>query len=160
MIRSIKMAVVVWSIHVAALAKADDPAPLSVVKIETTHQSVDTMAPWKKHSSTHSSGTGVIIDGNRILTNAHVVMNAVEISVQPRRSTEKSSATIDAIAPGIDLAVLKLEDESLFKTHGPRTGATPSLSATVNDLRSRVNGWYSSPECSRTESSRDMPAQA
>ncbi len=102
-------------------AHANDATSSSVVKIETVLPTIDPMAPWKKSSSSHASGSGVVIDGKRILTNAHVVKNATEIFVQPDHSSEKSAATIAAIAPGVDLALLKLEDESFFKSHGPIT---------------------------------------
>ena len=98
--------------------QSDDTVRSSVVKIEATLQTVDPMAPWKKHSLTQVGGSGVVIDGQRILTNAHVVNNATQVSVQPDHASEKWAATVEAIAPGIDLAVLKLEDESFFKSHG------------------------------------------
>jgi S1-C subfamily serine protease len=112
---------------------AVDVTPSSVVKIETVLQTVDPIAPWKKHSSSHSGGSGVVIDGKRILTNAHVVLNATDILVQPDHSSEKWAATVAAIAPGVDLAVLKLEDESFFKSHGPiaRSPKLPEVQAAV-----------------------------
>ncbi len=128
-----KLLVGAYLIQIGLRACANDTAPSSVVKIETVLQSVDPMVPWKKHASLHASGSGVVIDGKRILTNAHVVMNALEISIQPDHSREKWAATIEAIAPGIDLAVLKLEDESFFKSHGPITKnqKLPDVQATV-----------------------------
>src|SRR5258707_14652093 len=68
---------------------------------------------------TEVSGSGVIIDGKRILTNAHVVLYASEVQVQPNQGGDKISATVVAIAPGIDLAVLKLDDEKFFDSHQP-----------------------------------------
>jgi S1-C subfamily serine protease len=100
-------------------AFADDLTSSSVVKIETTHREPDLVHPWRKHSQYKASGSGVVIEGKRILTNAHVVRHAVEILVQPNQSNEKLAATVEAIASGIDLAVLKLEDESFFDTHRP-----------------------------------------
>ena len=60
-----------------------------------------------------------MIAGNRILTNAHMVNFASQIFIQPDKSSEKLSAKLKAIAPGIDLAVLTLDDESFFHDHPP-----------------------------------------
>ena len=87
----------------------------SVVKIFSTHTGPDMAEPWKKRSPQEASGTGVVIDGKRILTNAHVVSYAASIRVQPDRSGEQFQATVESIATDIDLAVLKLTDLSLFR---------------------------------------------
>jgi S1-C subfamily serine protease len=79
----------------------------------------DLAKPWAKQASTEVTGSGVVIDGKRILTNAHVVVFSSEIQIQANQAGDKISATIDAIAPGIDLAVLKLEDDKFFDTHRP-----------------------------------------
>ena len=39
--------------------------------------------------------------------------------MQANQSGDKLSATVEFVAPGIDLAVLKLEDETFFATHAP-----------------------------------------
>ncbi len=89
----------------------------SVVKIFSTTRPPDPTRPWTKGSRRDVSGSGVVISNNRILTNAHVVRYAREVFVQPNNSSDKLPASIVAIAPGIDLAILKLEDESFFDTH-------------------------------------------
>jgi len=114
----------------AAAVPAADPvaAPSqvenSVVKIYATMRAPDTFRPWTKQAPSDATGSGVVIAGNRILTNAHVVLYASQVQVQANQSGEKISATVEAIAPGIDLAVLKLDDESLFATHHPLPLAT------------------------------------
>ncbi len=91
----------------------------SVVKIFSTARHPDTIRPWTKQAPSESTGSGVVIEGRRILTNAHVVLYASQVQVQANQSGEKISATVEAIAPAIDLAVLKLDDEALFATHRP-----------------------------------------
>ena len=91
----------------------------SVVKIYTTQRTPDVFKPWSKMSSNEISGSGVVISGNRILTNAHVVTYASQVYVQPYQSADKISAKVLGIAPGIDLAILKLDDEDFFKDHPP-----------------------------------------
>ncbi len=91
----------------------------SVVKIFSTARYPEPFKPWIKQAPRDSTGSGVIIAGNRILTNAHVVAYASQVQVQANQAGDKLSATVEAIAPGIDLAVLKLDDESFFATHPP-----------------------------------------
>ena len=91
----------------------------SVVKIYTSSRSPDLVKPWQKSTAQESTGTGIVIEGKRILTNAHVVSYASQVFVEPNQSGEKLAATVESIAPGIDLAVLKLEDESFFDKRAP-----------------------------------------
>ena len=80
------------------------------------------------------TGTGVVIEGKRILTNAHVVLYASQVQVQANQAGDKISATVEAVAPGIDLAVLKLDDES---------SSTPTRRwrAPATCPRSRTRSW-------------------
>jgi S1-C subfamily serine protease len=91
----------------------------SVVKIFATTRYPDLFKPWTKQAPQEVTGSGVIIEGKRILTNAHVILYASQVQVQANQSSNKISATVEAIAPGIDLAVLKLEDETFFNTRPP-----------------------------------------
>ena len=89
----------------------------SVVKIFSTMRYPDPYRPWTKESPADATGTGVVIKGKRILTNAHVVNYASQIQIQANQAGDKLSATVEFIAPGIDLAVLKLDDASFFDSH-------------------------------------------
>jgi S1-C subfamily serine protease len=101
-----------------------DSVQNSVVKVFSTVRMPDTFRPWAKQAPQEISGSGVIIEGHRILTNAYVVLYANQIQIQANQSGDKVFATIEAIAPGIDLALLKLDDESLFSTHSPLARAS------------------------------------
>jgi S1-C subfamily serine protease len=105
----------------------------SVVKIFATRVNPDTLKPWNKQSPSNVTGSGVVIEGKRILTNAHVALYASEIQVQANEAGDKMAATVEFIAPGIDLAILKLEDESFFKTHAPmpRAATLPGIKDAV-----------------------------
>lgn len=113
---------------------AADPLRDSVVKIHVTQRLPDFVRPWTKSNPRQISGSGVILDGKRILTNGHVVMYATRILVQANESTERIPATVVAVAPGMDLALLKLSDESLFDTRPPLQVAEgfPRIKDTVN----------------------------
>ena len=91
----------------------------SVVKIFSTVRYPDYFKPWTKRAPAEYTGTGVVISGKRILSNAHVVRYASQIQIQANQEGEKISATVESIAPDIDLAVLKLDDEKFFDTHPP-----------------------------------------
>jgi S1-C subfamily serine protease len=99
------------------------------VKIFSTVRYPDVYHPWTKSSPSSITGSGVVIEGKRILSNAHVVEYASQVQVQANQSGDKVSATVEAIAPGIDLAVLKLDDETFFDSHPalPRAKMLPEI---------------------------------
>ena len=115
-------------------AKAKTDVRHSIVKIHTVRRLPDLSRPWRKSNTQKASGSGVVIDGNRILTNAHVVLYGRQIFVQPYESSDKLPASVEMTAPGMDLAVLKLEDESFFKTRPPVAMAKklPAIKDTVS----------------------------
>lgn len=100
-------------------ADAQQEIEKSVVQIHTNQRRPDVFNPWAKMPANEISGTGVIIAGNRILTNAHVVMYASQVYVQPYQSADKLPAKVTGIAPGIDLALLEVDDRSFFSDHPP-----------------------------------------
>ena len=134
-----------WTLPAAGAAPAGDnsaPAPAeiqapdvanAVVKVFSTMRYPDVVRPWTKQQPSEVTGSGVVIEGKRILTNAHVVLYASQVQVQANQAGDKISATVEAVAPGIDLAVLKLEDELFFDTHAPikRAAAVPQIKDAV-----------------------------
>src|SRR5271157_3908791 len=105
--------------QVASQPPGSDAIANSVVRVFATVRAPDLTKPWSKQSGREVTGSGVVIEGKRILTNAHVVLYAGQVQIQGNQAGDKISATVEAIAPGIDLAVLKLSDESFFDTHPP-----------------------------------------
>jgi len=99
----------------------------------TTARFPDPFQPWTKQSPSEATGTGVVIEGKRILSNAHVVEYASRVEIQANQAGDKISATVEAVAPGIDLAVLKLDDESFFASHPPlpRANTLPQIKDAV-----------------------------
>ena len=118
---------------VAVPVPASSAVENAVVKVFSTMRYADTYKPWTKQAPAESTGTGVIIEGKRILTNAHVVLYASQVQVQANQSGDKIAATVEFISPGMDLAVLKLEDESLFDTRPalPRASKLPEIKDSV-----------------------------
>jgi S1-C subfamily serine protease len=104
-------------------------AESAVVKIFATLRRPDLLKPWTKQSPAEVTGSGVVIEGHRILTNAHVVAYASQVQVQGNQAGDKVFATVAAIAPGIDLAVLQVEDKTFFDTRPPlpRASVLPQI---------------------------------
>ena len=98
---------------------ASSAVEASVVKVFSTMRYPDLYRPWTKQAPSDATGSGVVIEGKRVLTNAHVVLYASQVQIQANQAGDKVSATVEAVAPGIDLALLKLDDESFFDTHQP-----------------------------------------
>ena len=115
-------------------AQAKDPVASSVVKIHVTRREPDFARPWNKANPEETGGSGAIIEGNRILTNAHVVLYASQIFVQADQTTERVPAKVLAIAPGLDLAVIRVEKPAFFDGHPPLplTDDIPVVKQTVS----------------------------
>src|ERR1700691_4600453 len=108
----------------AAVADQVPATENSVVKVFATIRYPDPFKPWTKQAPSEVSGSGVVIEGRRILTNAHVVLYATQVQIQANAAGDKLPATVIAVAPGIDLAVLQLDDPSFFDTHPPLARAS------------------------------------
>jgi S1-C subfamily serine protease len=105
----------------------------SVVKVFSTLRGPDPFKPWGKASPQEVTGSGVVIEGRRILTNAHVVEYASQVQVQTGQEGDKVAATVVAISRGMDLAVLKLDDDKFFDTHAAvkRSNQMPEITDAV-----------------------------
>lgn len=100
----------------------------SVVKIHAVISEANYDDPWNLYANNPVSGSGSVIVGNRILTNAHVVADAKFIQVSKRSSPKKYTAKVEFVAHGYDLAILKLDDEEFFKGLKPiKFGKLPNL---------------------------------
>jgi S1-C subfamily serine protease len=117
----------------ATVPAASPAVENSVVKIFSTLRRPDPFKPWTKATPQDVTGSGVVIEGKRILTNAHVVGYASQVQIQASQDGDKVGATVVAIARGMDLALLKLDDESFFDKHPPvpRASVLPDVREAV-----------------------------
>lgn len=90
----------------------------SIVKIYTVSKTTNYMEPWNS-SVNRSSGSGSIIAGNRILTNAHVVANETFLEVKKYGDTKRYQAKVLEVSHDTDLALLEVEDEAFFEDVEP-----------------------------------------
>ena len=90
----------------------------SIVKIYTVSKTPNYLEPWNS-TVQRSSGSGSIISGHRILTNAHVVANETFLEVKKYGDTKRYQAEVLFVSHESDLAVLKVKDETFFKNTVP-----------------------------------------
>ncbi len=86
----------------------------AIVKIYTVAKIPNYVEPWSS-SIRRSSGSGAIISGNRILTNAHVVANNTFIEVQRYGERKRYRAKVLTVSHQADMALLEVEDGKFFE---------------------------------------------
>jgi S1-C subfamily serine protease len=100
----------------------------AVVKIYATRLLPQKGAPWRPGSPSAVSGSGFVIDGHRILTNAHVVNNATFVQVRQYGDAERATARVLYVSHEADLALLGVDDPGFFDSIAPlEMGALPEL---------------------------------
>ena len=100
----------------------------AIVKVFTTATTYDYDSPWQVSGTQESTGSGCIISGRQILTNAHVVSNAAYIEVQKYGVPNKYTAGVIAVSHEADLALLQVEDDAFFDNTTPlELGGLPEL---------------------------------
>jgi len=135
-----------------SLLMAEDPPPVktfqrdrsltnAVVKIFVTTNKMDYYRPWQSKGIKASGGSGAIIEGNRILTNAHVVSDQTFIQVKKNADPKKYTARLVAIGHDCDLALLEVEDPLFFKNIIPlEFGELPKLQDSVTVMGYPMGG--------------------
>ncbi|MBI5647725.1 MAG: trypsin-like peptidase domain-containing protein [Ignavibacteriae bacterium] len=127
----------------------------AVVKIFVTSAPVPVWQPWIPNQPEESSGTGFIIAGKRILTNAHVVNFATLIQVKRAGETKRVTARLEHVSHQADLAVLAVDDTTFFSgTAALEIGELPAVQQQVTIIGFPSGGdeiSYSSGIVSRIE---------
>lgn len=86
----------------------------SVIKIYTTQAAPDYFTPWRLLTPRQSSGSGSVIAGNQILTNAHVVANASYVQAQKHNDPRRYQARVTFISHEADLALITVDEADFF----------------------------------------------
>ncbi|MCK5504205.1 MAG: serine protease, partial [Thermodesulfovibrionia bacterium] len=133
------ISILILSSVLALPARADINVKKAVVKIYTVNNRYNYHEPWQMQGQSTFQGSGVIIHGKKILTNAHVVSDQTFIQVRKAGKAKKYTAKIEIIAHESDLAILKVNDSSFFD------GSEPLETGDLPDVREKVSV-YGFPE--------------
>jgi S1-C subfamily serine protease len=131
----LRLSLAIWALAGAVPAARAGGTEDSIVRVTSVLRLPNPLRPWTKQNPVEVGGSGVVIDGKRILTVAHLVTYAEEIYVQPGQGGDRVEAKVAARAPGIDLAVLTVDpaEAGFFDKRPslPRAAALPEVSSRV-----------------------------
>jgi S1-C subfamily serine protease len=82
----------------------------SVVRVQVYSARYDYQAPWRLLPPGGGVGSGLVVAGGRILTNAHVVRDAREVLVKKHHVADPFVAKVEAVGNDCDLALLSVAD--------------------------------------------------
>ncbi|ERN20200.1 protease Do-like 10, mitochondrial [Amborella trichopoda] len=104
----------------------------AVVKVFTVSSSPNYFLPWQNKSQRETMGSGFVIPGRRILTNAHVVADHTFVRVRKHGSPAKYRAEVQAVGHECDLALIVVESEEFWEgMHFLELGDIPFLQESV-----------------------------
>ncbi|MFZ2656686.1 MAG: serine protease [Victivallales bacterium] len=125
----------------SSLMATDADTKSSVVKVYTVQSNPDYHQPWQNYPQSSGTGSGCLIKGSLILTNAHVVSNSTFIMVRKQGDPKKYVAKLVIAGHQCDLALLKVEDPDFFKGMEPlEIGELPLLQDKVAVMGYPVGG--------------------
>lgn len=87
----------------------------AMVKIYTNSASYNYYIPWSTDAPMETSGSGCIVEGNLILTNAHVVSDETFIQVRREGDPRKYPARVVAVSHDADLALITVDSPDFFQ---------------------------------------------
>lgn len=112
-----------------SLTSVGDDELDAVINIFADYCEPNFSLPWQMQQETECRGSGFVIEGRRILTNAHCIVNrACIVRAKKRRCDQKYIARILEIGNDCDLALLTVDDDKFWKdTKAMRFGSLPKL---------------------------------
>lgn len=109
------------------------PITESLVRIEAASQEPNYKTPWSPGTVVSGVGAGFVIDGDRIMTNAHVVSNARFLTVSKEGDPKPYTARVLHVAHDCDLALLKVDKAEFFNGTSPlEFGGLPEIESVVS----------------------------
>jgi S1-C subfamily serine protease len=123
--------VLLSTLFLTASATHENCTKEAIVKIYTTAKIPNYQEPWNS-SMRSSTGSGAIIDGEYILTNAHVVADQAFLEIQRYGQRKRYIAKVYAVSHQADLALLKVEDKAFFK------GVKPLAFGSLPDVEQKI----------------------
>ena len=126
---------------VAAPKQPNGKIQKSLVRITSTEVEPDYRAPWNTGAIGRGVGAGFVIDGPRIMTNAHVVSNTRYLTVERDGDPNKYPARVLFVAHDCDLALITVDSREFFKNMVPLAfGGIPELESTVSAYGYPIGG--------------------
>ena len=124
-----------------APAKPNGPVQKSLARITVTEVEPDYRAPWNAGGLQRGVGAGFVLEGNRIMTNAHVVSNARYVTVERDGDPNKYPARVLFVAHDCDLALITVDAPNFYKDMLPlKLGGIPALESTVSAYGYPIGG--------------------
>jgi S1-C subfamily serine protease len=121
--------------------KPNGPVQKSLVRITSTEVEPDYKAPWNAGMIRRGVGAGFVIDGNRIMTNAHVVSDSRYLTVERDGDPNKYPARPLFVANDCDLALITVDAPNFYKNMIPlKLGGVPELESTVSAYGYPIGG--------------------
>jgi S1-C subfamily serine protease len=117
----------------------------SVVRLTNTSQRADWQTPWNTGRPRVGQGSGFVIDGGLILTNAHVVADSKDLVLHLHDDANPYPARIVALGHDCDLALVQPVDPEILDGLAPlELGAFPTQGDEVLTLGYPAGGrWLS-----------------
>jgi S1-C subfamily serine protease len=113
----------------------------SVVLIDAVKQGWDYTTPWKQTSTARVSGTGFVIAGGRILTNAHNVSDVRYVEVKKQNFAKRYPVKVAFIGHDCDLAILTPVDSEFFADMTSlELGGLPEINSKVSTYGYPIGG--------------------
>ena len=113
----------------------------SLVKLFTVVKEPNYYKPWELSHQHTSGGSACIVDGNRILTNAHVVANQLYVQALKPGDTKKYTARLLHVDHDTETALLTVDDHAFWEGTTPaRFGELPPRNADVTVYGFPVGG--------------------
>lgn len=121
--------------------RPNGPIQKSLVRITATEVAPDYRAPWNAGMLGRGIGAGFVIDGNRIMTNAHVVSNSRYLTVERDGDPDKYPAKVLFVAHDCDLALITVDSPNFYKNMlALKFGGIPELESTVSAYGYPIGG--------------------
>ncbi len=118
---------------IALPAPAHGSIKSAIVKIYAVYNEYDYDQPWQMAGQQRLTGSGCVISGKRILTNAHVVADGTFIQVRRAGQAKKYTAEVQIVAHECELAILTVADDSFF------AGVEPLKIGDLPEVRDQVS---------------------
>ncbi len=120
---------------------AEQAIERSVVRIVNHAQRGDWYSPWASRAPSYSSGSGFVIDGGLVMTNAHVVSDARLILIYLDDDPTPHEARVKAIGHDCDLALVEPVEPGLLDGFPAMLfGGLPELGSRVETYGYPVGG--------------------